>query len=399
MAVKLSDLTTESAPASTDILAIADPTTGVMRKITVQALKDYMDTLSGLTPLSTPTLTATVISSTQIDLSWTNVANESSYRLEWSPNGSSGWTQIGGTIAANTTTYSHTSLTPSTLYYYRVKAVGDGVTYSDSGYGTDSDTTSAGGGIDADAQAYITASGRTGQDAAFDTFYAGLKADGLYTKIYAGWIFKGGDSATKQKFNFKNPLDNNGAHRITFSGTPTHSASGLQGDGSTAVGDLNFNPASVIGDGNGATVCFAVNAGSGGGGYDFGGFETGQKQLFLTASENGTETKGAVGNVAVGSAYTFTAPFSNLYDKPIIISRESATSQKLYEDNVLKVTSTTSISIVYPGINMFVMAYNNNGSNFGYSTSRLTHLIIAQGLNATEVGNLNSRVKTLMSAL
>jgi hypothetical protein len=100
---------------------------------------------SGATPLSTPTLTASVISSTQIDLSWTNVANESSYRLEWSPNGSSGWTQIGGTIAANTTTYSHTGLTPSTAYYYRVTAVGDGVTYSDSGYGTDNDTTSAAG--------------------------------------------------------------------------------------------------------------------------------------------------------------------------------------------------------------------------------------------------------------
>jgi hypothetical protein len=100
---------------------------------------------AGLTPLSTPTLTATVISSTQIDLSWTNVANESSYMLEWSPNGTSGWTQIGGTIAANTTAYSHTGLTPLTAYFYRIKAVGDGVTYSDSGYGTDNDTTSAGG--------------------------------------------------------------------------------------------------------------------------------------------------------------------------------------------------------------------------------------------------------------
>jgi hypothetical protein len=103
-------------------------------------------TVSGLTPLSTPTLTATVISSTQIDLSWTNVANESSYKLEWSPNGTSSWTQIGGTIAANTTTYSHTSLTASTHYYYRVSAIGDGVTYSNSGYGTDDDVTSSGGG-------------------------------------------------------------------------------------------------------------------------------------------------------------------------------------------------------------------------------------------------------------
>jgi hypothetical protein len=100
-------------------------------------------TAPGLIPLSTPgSFAATVISSTQIDLSWTDVANESSYRLDWSPNGSSGWTQIGGTIAAGSTSYSHTGLTASTAYYYRLKAVGDGVTYSDSSYATDNDTTS-----------------------------------------------------------------------------------------------------------------------------------------------------------------------------------------------------------------------------------------------------------------
>lgn len=98
---------------------------------------------AGLTQLSTPTLTATVASATQINLGWTNVANESSFRLEWSANGSTGWTQIGGTIAANTLSYNHTGLTAATHYYYRLKAVGDGVTYSDSAYSTDDDTTTA----------------------------------------------------------------------------------------------------------------------------------------------------------------------------------------------------------------------------------------------------------------
>lgn len=98
---------------------------------------------TGIT-LSTPALTATVASSTQINLSWTDVANESSYKLEWSPNGSTSWTQIGGTIAAGTTTYNHTGLTPSTTYYYRVTAVGNGTTYLDSGFGTANATTSAG---------------------------------------------------------------------------------------------------------------------------------------------------------------------------------------------------------------------------------------------------------------
>lgn len=95
----------------------------------------------GATQLSTPTLTAIAVSNSQINLSWTNVSNESSYRLERSPNGSTGWTQIGGTIAANTTSYNDTGLTESTHYYYRLKAVGDGSTYTDSNYSSDDDTT------------------------------------------------------------------------------------------------------------------------------------------------------------------------------------------------------------------------------------------------------------------
>lgn len=101
----------------------------------------------GLITLSTPTLTAAVISSTQINLSWTNVANETSYKLEWSANGTTGWTQIGGTIAANTTTFNHTGLSVSTPYYYRVSAIGDGVTYATSGFGTANGTTSGAGDV------------------------------------------------------------------------------------------------------------------------------------------------------------------------------------------------------------------------------------------------------------
>ena len=66
MAVKLSALTTESAPASTDILAIADPTTGVMKKITVAALKTYMDTLGG-GDVTAPTVTSATVENADPD--------------------------------------------------------------------------------------------------------------------------------------------------------------------------------------------------------------------------------------------------------------------------------------------------------------------------------------------
>jgi hypothetical protein len=64
--------------------------------------------------------------------------------LEWSPDGSTSWTQIGGTIAAGTLSYAHTGLTAGTNYYYRMTTVGDGVTYSNSGYATANATTTSG---------------------------------------------------------------------------------------------------------------------------------------------------------------------------------------------------------------------------------------------------------------
>jgi hypothetical protein len=102
---------------------------------------------STLTQLSTPTLSATTISSTAIDVAVGSVTNASSYNLDWSANGTSGWTSL----ATASGTYHHTGLTASTPYYYRARAVGDGTTYSNSNYATANATTSAassgGGGL------------------------------------------------------------------------------------------------------------------------------------------------------------------------------------------------------------------------------------------------------------
>jgi hypothetical protein len=67
-------------------------------------------------------LAATAVSADQINLSWTDTAtNETSYRVERSPDGSTNWTEIAN-LAANATTYSDTGLTCATTYHYRVRA-------------------------------------------------------------------------------------------------------------------------------------------------------------------------------------------------------------------------------------------------------------------------------------
>ena len=73
-----------------------------------------------------PTLQATTaVSHMQIDVSWTDVATESSYRIERSSDGIAGWEQVG-TTSADITTFHNTGLSPSTTYYYRVVATNAG---------------------------------------------------------------------------------------------------------------------------------------------------------------------------------------------------------------------------------------------------------------------------------
>jgi C1A family cysteine protease len=86
---------------------------------------------NGATPPAAPTnLAATAVSFSQINLTWTdNANNETGYKIERSLDGIN-FAQVA-TTAANVATYSDTGLTPNTTYYYQVRAY-NGV--SDSAY-------------------------------------------------------------------------------------------------------------------------------------------------------------------------------------------------------------------------------------------------------------------------
>jgi uncharacterized protein (TIGR02145 family) len=83
-------------------------------------------------PVAPSNLTGVVVSTTQINLSWTdNSTNETGFKIE-RKTGTGTYTIIG-TTATDITTYSDIGLTPSTTYTYRVysnNAVGNSLTYS-----------------------------------------------------------------------------------------------------------------------------------------------------------------------------------------------------------------------------------------------------------------------------
>ena len=83
------------------------------------------DVVSATTTVDTstaPVLTSATGSATSIDLEWSDVDGELGYRIERSPDGTSGWTGIG-TTGQGRDPYTDTGLASATTYYYRVVAL------------------------------------------------------------------------------------------------------------------------------------------------------------------------------------------------------------------------------------------------------------------------------------
>ncbi|HYO09422.1 MAG TPA: NPCBM/NEW2 domain-containing protein [Tepidisphaeraceae bacterium] len=74
-------------------------------------------------PAAPSNLSATAVSSPQINLTWAdNSGNETGFIIERSPDGATGWAQVG-TAAQNATSFANTTgLSAGTQYFYRVRA-------------------------------------------------------------------------------------------------------------------------------------------------------------------------------------------------------------------------------------------------------------------------------------
>ncbi len=116
-----------------------------VRAYSLSADSDYSNTASVATltpeaPAAPTDLTASAVSATQINLSWTDASsNETGFKVERSASESGPFTLIA-TVGAGVTTYNNTGLTASTTYYYRVCATND---VGDSAYATASAATPA----------------------------------------------------------------------------------------------------------------------------------------------------------------------------------------------------------------------------------------------------------------
>ena len=96
---------------------------------------------------------------------------------------------------------------------------------------------------DTNASAYFSAAGitNTSVKTAINNFVVSLKAQGLWTKLYAFYPIVG--NLTQSSYNLVTP----GSYQVTWADTPTITSNSIAFNGTTQYGNTNFSPIAVAG--------------------------------------------------------------------------------------------------------------------------------------------------------
>jgi hypothetical protein len=251
----------------------------------------------------------------------------------------------------------------------------------------------AGGAVvyDTDAQAYFTANTAITSDAdknAINTFYLGLKSDGIYTKMKAMYLPLW-SSATANKWNLINPVDTNGAYRLTFSTGWTHASTGMTPNGTSAYADT-FLSTSVTGLNTGH-LSYYSRTNSTGNFSEIGALRSSPNSYTDLGLKTATgayiryNNGGVPTNVANADSFGF-----------YIGNRTASNVLKLFK-NGSSIQSLTTASLATTTVSMTLAATNNNGSIINYSNRECCFSSIGTGLTDTEATNFTNNVNALMT--
>ena len=242
---------------------------------------------------------------------------------------------------------------------------------------------------------FIAATGITDATiiAALTAMEESLTAGGLITYggtslIKALYPFVGG-SASTHKYNFMNPLDTDGAFRLTFSGGWTHASSGAQPNGTNGYADTHLNPFAELSASDTHISLYSRTSGD------------------LASVEMGNSDGGDVKATAIACRNSNTAYFvqgggygvsaSNTDGKGHYIASANGSNTDGYKDgsNVVSASETHSLQ----NSSIFIGAVLRGASPAYYTSREFGPVTIGQGLNSTQAGVLATAVITLQTDL
>lgn len=251
---------------------------------------------------------------------------------------------------------------------------------------------SVAGGVtyDADAQAYFTANTAITNAAdknAINTFYLGLKSDGIYTKIKAMYLPIWG-SAASSKWNLVNPLDTDAAFRLTFSTGWTFSSSGMTP--SNANARTYYTPSvNALLDSN--HVSYYSRTNSAGTEVEIGCSTGGNPPQTFLEIRTASTTYGAVNQTGFVSGSD--ANSLGFY----IASRTASNVIKVNKNGSVIASAGTTASTSRPAIEIRIGGLFNGTTLPFPTTKQCSFSSLGDGLTDTECTNFRSRVNTLMT--
>jgi hypothetical protein len=243
---------------------------------------------------------------------------------------------------------------------------------------------SGGGGLNPDAQAFITATGITNptEISAINTLVNDLQGYGLWSKMKAIYPFVGGTSTTC-KYNLKDPRDLDAAFRLVFNGGWTFASTGATPNGTNGYADTKLNSFTNLTQ---TSISFGIYYRTVVGGTPIEGTYTGDA---LSISPRGTDTYFSVGAYAVIGISDTSLGFK-------AVSRNGS-SVKSYI-NSTQIGSGTSANDC-PNLTIYLGALNFNGSSGFYSSNQEAFAFIGDGLTDTEASNFYTAVQAFQTTL
>jgi hypothetical protein len=210
-----------------------------------------------------------------------------------------------------------------------------------------------------------------------DYIVSNMKAIGTWQLSNAVYGFVGGTAAS-HKFNWKDLRDVDAAFRLTYGGVVTHSANGMQGNGTTGFADTKLN-ASILTIGNTHLSLYgqSVTLNSS---FDIGVYNPSQQatQAILLSAYYG----GNVVRYDDGGDSNSLRPSTSSFEKYVVGTR-NGNIQRVYQNGRL-IGERTASGGVMPNATFYLMAMNASGFSFLHSTRILKYVTIGSGLTDTQ---------------
>jgi hypothetical protein len=226
-----------------------------------------------------------------------------------------------------------------------------------------------------------------------NTFDIGLIANSLDTKMKALYPFvaDGADNnarALQQRWNFMDARDLDAAFRLAFSGTITHSANGIQGNGTNGFANTFLNDSTVLSVAN-KHISLYSRTNSAATIRDMGVID-GSSNAAIAARWTDSNTYFQIGNAFAAANLTNSLGF--------FVSNKITSGQLTgYKNGVLAVSNASTN--VATNLNHFLLCFNNMNNPQGYSNRQYCLFSLGDGLTPTDNTNFYNLVQSLQTTL